>query len=62
MSWPSAAIPGGQTAAEDIPPGPEPDSDDDYDLSVAPERTSRDPGAEAMALLQSELGARPIDD
>ncbi len=40
------------------------DREDDYDLSEPPPDPSErpDPGAEAMALLQSELGARPLEE
>jgi DNA polymerase-3 subunit gamma/tau len=45
------------------PPKAAEDSIEDYDVSSAPSTEARlDPGEQAMALLQSELGARPIED
>jgi hypothetical protein len=64
-AWPTAAIPGGEAAlaAQEAARPRDADAEDEYDLTPIPaERAPRDAGAEAIALLRSELGAQPIED
>ena len=65
-SWPTVTKPprsAEEEHAERRSQGPVEDAAEDYDLSEPPPDPSErmDPGASAMALLQAELGARPLD-
>jgi hypothetical protein len=67
QSWPTVTEPPRSPEEEHAARrsnGPIEDSAEDYDLSEPPPDPSvrADPGVEAMALLQAELGARPLDD
>jgi hypothetical protein len=43
------------------PPEPEPDPRDDTEPDDSPAAAATDPEAEALRLLQAELGARPVE-